>query len=302
MSNYSPRANAIISKPCGNSFASDYFIKMISKIWSLPASCSTIPIGKGFYVSKNHSLPEANKIPEKGPWFINGTFISTQKWTAGFQASYAKISNLPVWVDLPELPVEFQVEKILKAIGNRLGSFVKADMNAIIENKMRFASMLVMIDVSLPKKESIWLGNFKQTLIFKDWPKFCEECSMVDRHNLSCSLRPKPTVVGLVEKPPNNPPQKVTPNNQKSLNVTQQEDRGWNIVQHKAQRANPRLKTPSQSWKPIKRSQEAGSNSFLALSDLRVPKCIGKENNSCSYSSDIPAAAEPIFPSDGTFL
>ena len=241
---------------------------MISKVWNLSSSCITIPIGKGFYVSKIHSLPEVNKILEKGPWFINGTFISIQKWTAGFQASQAKISNLPVWVELPELPVEFQVEKMLKVIGNNLGSFVKADMNAIKENKMRFARILVMMDVSLPKKEAIWLGNFKQTLIFREWPEFCRECSMIDRHNLHCSLRIKPPVVVHAEKYQNNPPEKVNPSTQNSLSLTQHEEKAWSVVQQRAQRILPSLKPKKKIWKPIKRSQEAVSNSFFALSDL----------------------------------
>lgn len=67
-----------------------------------------------------------------------------------------------------EIPIEFICETILRRIGNNLGNFIKADMKALDANKMRYVRILVMMDVSKGRKESIWLGNFKQNIVYRE--------------------------------------------------------------------------------------------------------------------------------------
>lgn len=138
-------------------------------------------------LSKLPSEGDVSKILSSGPWFLNGTFISIQRWSPGFRPSEGKISLLPVWVELPELPVELHVEPILRKIGDSLGSFLKGDLRSIRENKLRYARILVLMDTSKEKKIFVWLGSFKQPLIFLDWPVVCAECAMINRHHRTCS-------------------------------------------------------------------------------------------------------------------
>lgn len=73
-------------------------------------------------------------------------------------------------MELHELPVEFMCETVLRKIGSCLGTVIKIDMRSIDVNKLRFVRILTIMDISVRRKEFIWLGSFKQTISYKDWP------------------------------------------------------------------------------------------------------------------------------------
>lgn len=65
--------------------------------------------------------------------------------------------------------------------------FLKADIRAIEQNKMRFAKMLVLIDLLSPLKEMLWLGLFKQSLEFGEIPSFFFDCKSIEHPKPHCS-------------------------------------------------------------------------------------------------------------------
>ncbi|KAH0739057.1 hypothetical protein KY290_037762 [Solanum tuberosum] len=72
--------------------------------------------------------PWSYSIIIKGPWFINGFFLSVKRWHPNFVASEAKETKSAIWIRLPELPTEFYDHSILARIGKKLGKLVKTDV------------------------------------------------------------------------------------------------------------------------------------------------------------------------------
>uniref|UniRef100_A0A803MV36 RNase H type-1 domain-containing protein n=1 Tax=Chenopodium quinoa TaxID=63459 RepID=A0A803MV36_CHEQI len=158
---------AVISKPYGKSFSTDFYIESLQKTWKPKANISSFPLGKGFFVTKFSSQEDFDRVLNFGPWFINGSFVSTSRWTPGFKPSQATAKKAVVWVELPELPTEFHSSGFLTKIGNSLGKFIKLDASKG-RNKLRVARILVLIDESQVRKDCIWLGKIKQQLIYRD--------------------------------------------------------------------------------------------------------------------------------------
>lgn len=58
-----------------------------------------------------------------------------------------------------ELPMEFYNVWMFEIIGNSLGTFIKANLCAVKEKKMRFARIRIMVDMSRRKRNLFGWGQ-----------------------------------------------------------------------------------------------------------------------------------------------
>ncbi|XP_021852706.1 uncharacterized protein [Spinacia oleracea] len=185
-----PWVHSLIIKVIGKSFSVEFLRTFLQRIWKLQQPLQLIALGKGFY---NVSVPTEEtreSILSNGSWFIAGHMLIVQPWTLGFKQSQAVISKAPIWVSLPELPIEFHSLPILQRIANEIGSFIKTDMNAIEQNRVRFARIQVPLDLAKQRKENVWLGAFKQRIQYEETPQFYCVCKTIFHGKERCPKRP----------------------------------------------------------------------------------------------------------------
>jgi hypothetical protein len=80
-------------------------------------------------------------------WHINSSPFLFKKWTPLFDASRERVDVLTVWVQLPGLPRELWMEDVFKIFGNRLGTFMEADMSFIHSQNQGIARILVSLNL-----------------------------------------------------------------------------------------------------------------------------------------------------------
>ncbi|XP_048502639.1 uncharacterized protein LOC125498469 [Beta vulgaris subsp. vulgaris] len=132
---------AIICKVVGKSFSREILKIQLVKLWSLPENIDLIAVGRGFYVVVCPSYQKRATILADGPWIIQGAHIWVQCWEPGFRPSQAKCSKGVVWVNLPELPLEFYKQEILVKLGRTMGEVVKIDARTLEGGNKRFARL-----------------------------------------------------------------------------------------------------------------------------------------------------------------
>ncbi|XP_056697504.1 uncharacterized protein [Spinacia oleracea] len=180
--------NSLIIKVVGKSFSVEFLKSSLQRIWKIKSPVQLIALGKGFY---NVSLPseeDRENVLSNGPWFITNFMVLVQPWTPGFKPSQATITKIPVWITLPELPIEFHSVSVLQKIASQIGTFIKTDNRAIEQNRVRFARIQVLLDLALQRKEAVWLGAFKQMIIYDETPFFCALCQSIDHGVGRCPL------------------------------------------------------------------------------------------------------------------
>ncbi|KAL2901894.1 Large tegument protein deneddylase [Bienertia sinuspersici] len=121
-----------------------------------------LSLGRGTYILKNLSQDSFNLIQSQRP--IGGFFIGIRAWEPGLKTSDNLFSKVPLWIELPDLLVEFHAKEALEAIGNHLGSFIKHDCSGLRKNNLRFARILIEVEANAPTPDFIWLGNLKQEI------------------------------------------------------------------------------------------------------------------------------------------
>lgn len=131
---------------------------------------------------------ERNKIINHGPWFSDSAGLFTTPWFPNFDANIMKNSTMPVWVRLHSLPLHFWHHKVLIAIGNSLGKFLKMDEDRAIRGIFTFARICVEVDLSqgLPNHITLNFNNslWTQPLDYENTAFRCRRCMQTGTSNM----------------------------------------------------------------------------------------------------------------------
>ncbi|MCO5572207.1 hypothetical protein L7F22_025959 [Adiantum nelumboides] len=86
-----------------------------------------------FYLFSFEDTNSALQVITGGQWLIKNTPISFFKWFKGFNPKREKPTKIPVWVDFPDLLVEYYpwLSKIGGAVGKVLGQKARGTLNGI---------------------------------------------------------------------------------------------------------------------------------------------------------------------------
>lgn len=72
-----------------------------------------------------------------------------REWCPNFYPSKASLEKVAVWVQLSGLPIEYYDERVLKALGNKIGKTVKVDKTTLRQDRGKYARMCVEVDLFL---------------------------------------------------------------------------------------------------------------------------------------------------------
>lgn len=139
---------------------SDALHQWIYSTWT--PNCEIYLCPKGFFIVRFDTEQERDSIIKQGPWFWGSAGLFTTPWFSDFDATTMVVSTMPVWVRLHGLPLHFWHQKVLIAIGNSLGKFLKTDEDRAIRGIFTFARICVEVDLSQGLPDHIAL-NFNNT-------------------------------------------------------------------------------------------------------------------------------------------
>ena len=77
-------------------------------------------VANSYFMVIFSNIANRNRVFEGGPYFYNQVGLSIKPWHVGFNSAKEMPSQVPVWVRLPRLPLEFWQEDILHKIASLL--------------------------------------------------------------------------------------------------------------------------------------------------------------------------------------
>jgi hypothetical protein len=125
-------------------------------------------------------------------WSMAGMPIVLKRWTPTFDAKKERVDEEPIWVHLSGLPMQFWNSVKFAAIGNKLGSFIEADMSFEESGHMSVARILVRLDLQPSLLDELVIesssGSFIQTLDYEGIPFICHRCHVYGHRVADCTL------------------------------------------------------------------------------------------------------------------
>ncbi|KAI0492114.1 hypothetical protein KFK09_026379 [Dendrobium nobile] len=151
-------------------------------------------LGGGWFLCSFSSKEMVKAMLLGGPWFVNDHIIGMEKWTPEFNSSLTKGLSSPIWVRLPNLPLQCWDEKNVACIASRVGIPLMIDGNMFNWGRREFAKICVRIQFDQPLPLEVWVdslgGRFFQKVEYEKVSNLCFACGKIGHVDKNC-LKPK---------------------------------------------------------------------------------------------------------------
>ncbi|KAK1275686.1 hypothetical protein QJS04_geneDACA016795 [Acorus gramineus] len=134
-----------------------------------------------------------NKIGK--PWTLDHRPFILRKWTPQVRMEPERLSSIPLWIRLPNLPLHLWEEDCLSRIGSLLGVPLYADSATLRCSQASYARICVEVQASTPLPDSILVEiapRIRESLkVDYDWkPHPCNHCQNFGHDEACCVMKP----------------------------------------------------------------------------------------------------------------
>ena len=100
-------------------------------------------MAKGFMSFNFTCSEDLASILSEGQWAIGRSSLLLQKWSSGMSLNDSFFAQAPVWVRLPELPLEYWNEDVFGGIARTFGELLSMDLITASKRHLNFASICI---------------------------------------------------------------------------------------------------------------------------------------------------------------
>ncbi|KAI0488502.1 hypothetical protein KFK09_028336 [Dendrobium nobile] len=136
-------SNSIVIKVFGRELASHLVAWEIRRQWKHYGQFHFTTLGKGWFLCSFKSEEMMEAVLSGGPWFINGHIVGMERWSTEFSANSMKGLTSPIWVRMPNLPLQCWDEDNIARIASKIGIPLMMDGNLFQWGRREFARICV---------------------------------------------------------------------------------------------------------------------------------------------------------------
>jgi len=135
---------------------------------------------KGFFTVVFTNLEDKDRVFYGGPYFFASAGLYMRPWKTNFVPEKETFTQVPMWIRLFSLSIDYWGLATLKQIGDRLGTFIKASEATMQRRYTSCARISVEMDVSGALHEGLWLEfrdeDYFQAIDYEQIPFRCRRC------------------------------------------------------------------------------------------------------------------------------
>ncbi|KAL7263186.1 hypothetical protein ACSBR1_001375 [Camellia fascicularis] len=145
-----PWKKCLIVRLLGKTIGYKLFMTKMTKISGLQADFEALDIGNGFFIVKFDMADDYTKVYTGGPWIVMDHYVTVRKWQQDFKSDEAEEDTTMIWVQFPNLPIEYYNKKILYHITKVIGVPLKIDINTAMAARGKYARVCIEMDLRKP--------------------------------------------------------------------------------------------------------------------------------------------------------
>lgn len=232
--------------------------------------------GEGFWFFIFDDPGCCKSVLEGGPWYVGGFNLILKQWTRMMKLTKEKVTKVPVWIRLFNVPLEYWDKDGLSRIASAVG--VPLFMDQLTEecSRVAFARICVEIEASsnLPAMFNVSCGGISVVVRveYQGIPAKCDHCLVFGHKTSNCVKNQVEHLVNL---------QKVTEDNP---------DQGWNTVTSRGKRkvGEPEPEPVEQGEEVVVQEEGPSENPGVDLDSnpVSIGKPAGVEEHCSSDNSE----------------
>ncbi|CAI0553062.1 unnamed protein product [Linum tenue] len=126
---------------------------------------------------------------EKGPWLLSETYLTVNRWFKGFNPWKATVKSTIVWVQLPDLPIEFFNVEAVTMIAELIGKPIRVDRATELGARGNYARVSVEVDLTKPLLSKYKVEGVTYIIQYEGLEDICGECGMYGQRSNKCSCK-----------------------------------------------------------------------------------------------------------------
>lgn len=135
---------------------------------------------------------DVKRVMQGCPWSFNRRALIMKRLKEGDNPRSIELNTLDLWVQIHDLKVGFMSEKVVKQIGDYIGSFVESCSSNFVGVWREYMRVRVTIDLSKPLKRHMKIRQtgdswYWITFKYENVPTFCFICGIIGHSEKLCS-------------------------------------------------------------------------------------------------------------------
>jgi len=145
----------------------------------------------GWIVFKFQTEEDRMKVLNGGPYFAYGRNLMLKVMPRCFRFGDEEVTKFPVWIQLPDLPLDCWNVRALSKITSRIGKPISTDKMTRTKERLSFARVMVEVDASKEPVKSVEISLptgvvYHQTVVYEFMPKYCIKCKTCGHGEEDC--------------------------------------------------------------------------------------------------------------------
>ncbi|CAI0380793.1 unnamed protein product [Linum tenue] len=140
----------------------------------------------GCFLVQFRSKKDYELASEGGPWLLGETYLTVHRWYKGFNPWKATVKSTTVWVQLPDLPIEFFNAEAVTMIAQLIGKPVRVDRATELGARGNYARVSVEVDLTKPLLSQYKVEGVTYIIQYEGLEKICGECGMFGQTASKC--------------------------------------------------------------------------------------------------------------------
>ncbi|XP_019250861.1 PREDICTED: uncharacterized protein LOC109229761 [Nicotiana attenuata] len=145
--------NALIVYVLGEKPGYNSMKRYINQVWNIVAMPDLFYHDEGYYLVRFQTLEDMKEIMCAGPYTMNGRPMIMKHWSPYFDFAAEFLTDIPLWVKFPKLPMNCWSGNSLSKIASTIGIPMFADECTAKQTRISYARILIEVNVTKPFSE-----------------------------------------------------------------------------------------------------------------------------------------------------
>ncbi|KAL5172015.1 hypothetical protein HKD37_16G044853 [Glycine soja] len=179
--------NALVMYVLGGELSMNGVKQFITKAWNFVQLPAIYYYDDGYFLLKFNTHKDMDDVMLRGPYTVRNMPMLLREWKPGFNLKQDMLRTLPIWIQLPQLPLHLWGARSLGKIGSALGKPITTDECTAKKYRVSYARILVEVDVTQKLPNDITIRDsegkkLKQPVHYEWKPMFCDKCQKFGHH------------------------------------------------------------------------------------------------------------------------
>ena len=153
--------------------------RTVDGLWGQFGKVKTFSLDNGLFLFKFKNVHSRDNVIESRIWHVANKTLILRKWKPGMQPLDLSLIEIPIWIKILRLPLEYWNSKCLSYIASGVGKPLFADANTESNTRLGFARVFVEVDVNaqFPEEIEVDMGNGHACVVGIEYPWIPIKCS-----------------------------------------------------------------------------------------------------------------------------